>query len=113
MGRIVKDARLDSREARLKLPISHEQYWRLIHEGLYLGYRKGARGGIWYMRFFNEPTKHYIKKTLGKADDSNESNSADILTFKQAQMKAVAIAHDLNKSIAKPLTVYDAVQHYL
>lgn len=37
----------------------------------------------------------------------------DILTFKQAQMKAVAIAHDLNKSIAKPLTVYDAVQHYL
>jgi hypothetical protein len=24
----VKDARLDSREARLKLPISHEPYWR-------------------------------------------------------------------------------------
>lgn len=113
MGRVVKDARLDSREARLKLSVSHEQYWRLIHEGLHLGYRKGARGGIWYMRFFNEPTKHYIKKTLGKADDSNESNSADILTFKQAQMKAVTIAHDLNKSIAKPLTVYDAVQHYL
>jgi hypothetical protein len=62
----VKDARLDSREARLKLPISHEQYWRLIHEGLHLGYRKGARGGIWYMRFFNEPTKHYIKKHLAK-----------------------------------------------
>lgn len=113
MGRVVKDARLDSREARLKLPINHEPYWRLIHEGLHLGYRKGARGGIWRMRFFNEPTKHYVKKTLGKADDNNDSNGADILTFKEAQMKAVIVAHDLNKTIAKPLTVYDAVQHYL
>ena len=41
MGRVVKDARLDSREARLKLSISHEQYWRLIHEGLHLVTEKG------------------------------------------------------------------------
>ena len=113
VGRVVKDARLDSREARLKLAISHEPYWRLIHEGLHLGYRKGTRGGIWRMRFRNEPTKHYIKKTLGKADDNNESNGIDILNFKQAQIKAVAVAHDINKTISKPLTVYDAVQHYL
>ncbi len=65
------------------------------------------------MRFFNEPTKHYVKRTLGKADDNNDSNGADILNFKQVQVKAVAIAHDLNKAVAKPLTVYDAVQHYL
>lgn len=84
-----KDARLDKREARLKLPVSHEQYWRLIHGGLHLGYRKGPRGGIWYMRFFNEATKHYIKKTLGKADDHSDSNGVDILNFKDAQMKAV------------------------
>lgn len=113
MGRVVKDARLDSREARIKLPVSHEPYWRLIHAGLHLGYRKGARGGIWRMRFYNEPTKHYVKKTLGKADDYNEGNNADILSFKQAQIKAVATAHDLNKVIAKPLTVYDATLHYL
>jgi len=113
VGRVVKDARLDSREARLKLSVSHEPYWRLIHEGLHLGYRKGARGGIWRVRFFNEPTKHYIKRTLGKADDNSDSNDADILNFKQAQAKAVAIARDLNTTMAKPFTVYDAVQHYL
>jgi hypothetical protein len=111
--RAVKDARLDTREARLKLPISHEPYWRLIHEGLHLGYRKGARGGIWRMRFYDEPTKHYIKRTLGKADDNTNSNGIDILNFKEAQIKAVTSAHDLNKTIAKPITVYDAIQHYL
>jgi len=113
VGRVVKDAKLDSREARLKLSVSHEQYWRLIHKGLHLGYRKGSRGGNWYMRLFDETTKHYTKKMLGAADDNINSNGADILSFKEAQIRAVNTASTLNMAIAKPITVHEATEHYL
>ena len=51
MGRQVRDARLETRDARLKLKQRHEPYWRLIHEGLHLGYRKGPRGAVWLVRY--------------------------------------------------------------
>ncbi len=45
MARQVRDAKLSTREARSKLSVQHVPHWRLIHEGLHLGYRKGARAG--------------------------------------------------------------------
>ena len=59
---MIRDTRLESREARLKLKErkDREPYWRLIHKGLYLGYRKGAGNGVWYVRFRNN--KRYIRK---------------------------------------------------
>lgn len=111
MGRSVKDARLDSREARLKLKDrqAREPYWRLLHQGLHLGYRKGNNGGVWLIRARNG--KNYIKKVIGRADDIQESNGEDILSFREAQ--EIAFKFTAPKETAKNLTVSMASERYM
>ncbi|MBS0289167.1 MAG: site-specific integrase [Proteobacteria bacterium] len=112
MARQVKDARLETRESRLRLKVSNEPYWRLICTGFYLGYRKGARGGTWILRQKKNGVKQYVKRTLGIVDDTLDSNSDDILSFREAQLKAHALIDTLLNEHHKA-TVADAVNHYM
>ena len=50
MPRIVRDTRLETRESRRKLNPAGKPYWRLLDEGLHIGYRKGQSGGKWVVR---------------------------------------------------------------
>ena len=50
MARTVRDAKLDTRAARLRLEIRPEPYWRAFEKGLALGYRRRANGGTWLAR---------------------------------------------------------------
>lgn len=111
MGRKVRDSRLATREARLKLATRHEPYWRLIHEGLHLGYRKGTRGGVWVARF--RRGEKYAKKVLGGADDALDAESHDVLTFKQAQEAALSLSALTEGSRQAGLTVSDAAGRYM
>ena len=43
MGRLIRDAQLQSIESRAKLKARHDPYWRMIAEGVHLGYRKGVK----------------------------------------------------------------------
>jgi hypothetical protein len=45
MARSVRNPKIDSRSARLKLASRAEPYWTVISEGCALGYRRGAKGG--------------------------------------------------------------------
>ena len=45
MSRTLREATLDTRAARLRLPSSRKPYWRSVEGGLQLGYRRGERGG--------------------------------------------------------------------
>jgi hypothetical protein len=45
MARTVRDANLETRTARLRLPIRTEPYWRGLEKGFALGYRRRTRGG--------------------------------------------------------------------
>ena len=58
MARQVRDSRLETREARAKLKQGDEPYWRLIHEGLHLSYRKRTRGGVWMVRVYSDGKYH-------------------------------------------------------
>ena len=109
MGRQVRDARLETRDARLKLKQRHEPYWRLIHEGLHLGYRKGPRGAVWLVRY--RDGGKYLKKVLGRADDDLDSNADGILNYKLAQTKAIEASNTSKKSA--PVTVGEAATRYL
>ena len=64
MARLARDPRLETREARSRLPVQHEPYWRQITTGVFIGYRKGKLGGAWYARYLHNGG--YIKKRLGK-----------------------------------------------
>ena len=118
MARAIKDAKLDTRAARERLPINHEPYWRAIARGSHLGYRKGKRGGVWLARFRPDGGS-YIKKTLGKADDILDADGVTALSFAQAQDKAREWFAEQGRRDAGlpaatgPYTVADAMRDYL
>ena len=133
MARKTDDASISSRAARERLVSRHEPYWREIEGGLALGYRKGARRGVWVARLWE--AGRYIKVTLGHADDiltatqergehSGANDDAKVLDFRQAQANAVQWAERLNrvaagleaerpKAPAAPYTVANAMADYL
>lgn len=87
MARTVRDAKIESPNARLKLAVRHEAYWRTIDEGMHLGYRKGKRKGSWLARFRSDGGG-YLKTVLGMADDILDADGVAVLSFSQAQEKA-------------------------
>jgi hypothetical protein len=47
MARTVRNAKLDTRSARARLFPQKSAYWISISRGFAVGYRKGAKGGMW------------------------------------------------------------------
>jgi integrase len=122
MARLSRDSRIETREARQRLPIpaDREPYWRQLTPGVFLGYRKGPKGGVWIARVAAKAVGRtegaaYLKKNIGTADDTADSNGADILTYKEAFTAALAFAEDCKRhdKPAAKYTVADAVTDYL
>ncbi|CDK97854.1 Integrase family protein [Magnetospirillum gryphiswaldense MSR-1 v2] len=119
MAITVRDAKLDSRNARSKLPIQHKPFWRVIDQGCHLGYRKGIRGGVWRARYLVTQGK-YAETVLGKADDVQDADGLEILSFSQAQEAArswfslqVRKQAGLPVTESKGFTVSDVLDLYL
>ena len=96
MPRHVRDARIETREARSKLAVQSEPYWRAIVQGAHVGYYKGARRGdngahrgAWLVRW-RKSQGGYRKATLGETDDIRDANGVNVLDYRQAQQKALA-----------------------
>ncbi len=87
MARKQRNVRLQTREARRQLEPSHEPYWHEVRRGLALGYRKGARGGSWWLREFKGGRR--IKRDIGLADDDLDADGAFVLSWQQALMVAL------------------------
>ena len=125
MGKRVKEVALNTRTARMKLAPRHKPYFRLIVEGLHLGYRRSAvanRAGAWLARRY-VAGEGYETHHLGAADDLPEADMpADgvrVLTFLQADAAARAWAREKSGAAraaaeaAKVVLVRDAVESYL
>jgi integrase len=119
MARSVRDAKLDSRAAREKLKPSGKPYYRALDPGLHLGYRKGAAGGRWVMRWYTGEGAYRIE-TIGTADDKADAGEGEVvLDFRQAQARARE-RHLEHTRMAKglptqsgPYTVRGCVEEYL
>ncbi len=119
MPRKARDERLDSRTARLKLTPRREPYWRGIQQGRLIGYRRlaGGKAGTWVAQFYQAemtPSRQFL--SLGVADDLLDADGFVTLTFNQAQQKAADWFGELMRADgrkAEPLTIKDAVDHYL
>ena len=119
MPRKARDERLDTRTARLRLPVRREPYFRTIQEGRAIGYRRlaGGKAGTWIARHFDrdrEPQRLY--KALGNADDLLDADGIDTLTFAQAQAAATAWFAELGRvggRVGAPLTVQAALADYV
>src|SRR6516162_5257580 len=87
MPRTLRDTKLDTRAARLRLKARREPYWRSISEGLAIGYRSGIKGGTWIARHYSaEHGRRY--HAIGTADDIADADAAHVLSFAQAQEAA-------------------------
>lgn len=92
----------------------NEPYWSRIDESLYIGLRKGVRGGKWIARRYTTGKYHY--GVLGQPDDHIEADGAGVLTFFQAQAKARAwakVALAGGREQLRPYTVGDVMDAYL
>ncbi len=118
MARTVRDANLETRTARLRLPIRSEPYWRGLEKGFALGYRRRGKGGTWLAR--RRPDGGgYSEHKIGTSDDLQDADGVAVLDYGQAQKAARAWwraelrreeGHDTRSG---PYTVADAVADYL
>ena len=116
MARTVRDANLEKREARRRLVVRGKPHYRVMEEGLHLGYRRLKAGaGNWVVRHYVGEQKYEVE-TIGPADDLSDADGEKILNFSQAQTKAreLMVAR-ANKAAGKtgPITVRVAVESYI
>jgi integrase len=112
MARKVRDATLDSRDARRKLKVRGKPYYRALDRGLHLGYRRlgGGVAGTWVARHYVGEQSYVVEK-IGMADDVSDADGAAVLDFYQAQDKAREhVAAD--RVGGGPLTVAKAMEAY-
>jgi hypothetical protein len=87
MARTVRDANLETRTARLRLPIRPEPYWRGLETGFALGYRRRGKGGTWLARR-RAPSGSYAEHKIGTSDDRQDGDGVAVLDYGQAQRAA-------------------------
>ena len=118
MARTVRDAKLETRTARLRLPVRSEPYWRSLEKGFALGYRRRANGGTWLARRRDE-TGGYTEHRIGITDDLQDADGVAVYDYGHAQKDARAWwrserrreeGHDTRSG---PFTVADAIADYL
>jgi integrase len=118
MARTVRDANLETRTARHRLPIRSEPYWRGLEKGFALGYRRRARGGTWLARRRDEAGS-YAEHRIGTTDDLRDADGVVILDYGQAQRaarqwwRAERRREEGHDTWEGPFTVKDAVDDYL
>ena len=118
MARAAKNHKLDSRTARLKLETRKEPYRTSLEIGLSLYYYRRVKAGTWVVLHRLDGKRKEYK--IGFADDLQESNGHDVLTFGEAQKAARKIRDDESQRAAgieldcpKSFTINDAIDLYL
>jgi hypothetical protein len=91
MARSVRKAGLETRTARLKLPVARKPVFIRIGPGLSLGYRRNQVAGTWVLRVADGKGGG-ITRAIGTADDFVEADGTTVLNFWQAQEKAHSVA---------------------
>jgi len=91
MPQHTRASQLETRTARLKLPVAKKPYWVRIGDGLSLGYRRNQTAGTWVVRVADGKGSHWTK-AIGAADDFAEADGAGVLDFWKAQDHARTLA---------------------
>jgi integrase len=111
----IRGAKLETRTARLRLPVARKPVFVKIGQQVGLGYRRNATAGTWVVRVADGKGGNWTKR-IALADDVEESNGSSVLTYWQAQEKALAIAgkerDGEHNGAARPATVAEALERY-
>ncbi|MET3364259.1 site-specific integrase [Bradyrhizobium ottawaense] len=96
---------LKNRTNRLKLPIKKKPYKLLIAPGIFLCYRRNAGPGTWSVE------AGWLKR-FAVADDFEAANNNSVMSFWEAQKRALALARGSEADSDKPVTVDEALTAY-
>lgn len=87
MTKTLTETQITTARARSKLGLG--VHWRRIDAEAHLGYRKGKRSGIWFVRWRNHyDGANYKQAAVGVANDANDKVTEGKLTFEQAVTQA-------------------------
>lgn len=113
MARKIRHSALESRSARLKLQVRRKPYpGPSLARGLSLLYRRNRTNGAWVVKGSNGQGAYWTKR-IADADDFDEANGKEVLTFFQAQDAAKRLARgDNGTGDNAPLTVDAALTAY-
>jgi integrase len=111
MARRPRSAHTETRTARLKLAPRRKPYYTTVAPGIALGYRRNKNAGSWSAKVADGYGGHWIK-AFAVADDFEDADGANVLTYWQASDKARAIARDGSGNGDRPATVRGALDNY-
>ena len=91
MARKVRHSALESRSARLRLQIRRKPYsGPSLARGISLMYRRNKTNGTWVLKASNGHSAYWTKG-FALADDFEDSDGKNVLTFYEAQDAAKTI----------------------
>lgn len=115
MARSIRSATLETRSARLRLPVSKVPLFIKIGPKIGLGYRRNQTAGTWVVRLADGKGRS-TREAIGRADDYEEGDGDKVLDFWQAQERARKLAHGDGPAITAPrhtpITVRQALDRY-
>jgi integrase len=112
MAHRVSFAALESRSARLRLKIRRRPYsGPSLARGIALMYRRNRTNGTWVLKASNGGA--YWTKAFALADDFEDADAKNVLTFYQAQDQAKKLARgDDGDADSAPITIDGALKAY-
>src|SRR3569832_963252 len=112
MARKVRHSALESRSARLKLQARRKPYpGPSLARGVSLLYRRNRTSGTWVVKASKGHGEYWTQR-IADADDFDEANGKEVLTFFQAQDAAKKLARGDGTDDSAPLTVDAALTSY-
>src|SRR3954464_15009892 len=113
MARKVSFSALESRSARLRLKIRRRPYsGPSLARGIALMYRRNKTNGTWVLKV-SDGHGAYWTKGFALADDFENADAKNVLTFYQAQDQAKKLARGEDGSTSNaPITVDRALKDY-
>ena len=113
MARKVRHSALESCSARLKLQVRRRPYnGAALARGILLMYRRNNTNGTWVLKA-SDGHGAYWTKAFALADDFEDADAKNVLTFYQAQDQAKKLARGEDGSAdTAPITVDGALKDY-
>ena len=111
----IRASKLETRAARLKLPVAKKPVFAKVGPGIGLGYRRTKTAGTWVLRVADGRGGNWTKAFATADDLVDEADGNMILDFWQAQDRARAIARASRageEEQGKPVTIALALDRY-